>query len=93
MPGLWGDRGKAGQAAGTGTWRSSGVYTYRLSRYLPGNPTNLLLRLRDNTDKAKPAERRRRKATGPRFLREATEDLPKDPKTAELPIHEVADDV
>ncbi len=35
--------------------------------------------------KAKPAERRGRKATGPRFLREATEDLPKDPKTAELP--------
>ena len=33
------------------------------------------------TDKAKPAERRARKATGPRFLREAMEDLPKDPKT------------
>ena len=38
-----------------------------------------------NNDKAKPAERRGRKATGPRFLREAMEDLPKDPKTAELP--------
>ncbi len=36
-------------------------------------------------DKAKPAERRGRKATGPRFLREATDDLPKVPKTAELP--------
>ena len=37
------------------------------------------------TDKAKPAERRGRKATGPRFLREAMDDLPKDPKAAELP--------
>ena len=36
-------------------------------------------------DKAKPVERRGRKATGPRFLREATEDFPKDPKIAGLP--------
>jgi len=36
-------------------------------------------------DKIKPAERRGRKATDPRFLREATEDSPKDPKMAELP--------
>ena len=38
------------------------------------------------TDKAKPAERRGRKGTGPRFLREATEDSPKDPKMAETPL-------
>ena len=38
-----------------------------------------------SNNKAKPAERRGRKATGPRFLREATEDLPKDPKIAGLP--------
>ncbi len=44
-------------------------------------------------DKAKPAKRRGRDATGPRFLREAMDDSPKDPKTAELPIHEVADNV
>ena len=31
-----------------------------------------------NTDKAKPAERRGRKAPGPRFLREATECLSKE---------------
>ena len=31
--------------------------------------------------KAKPAERRGRKATGPRFLREVTEDSPKDPRS------------
>ena len=37
-------------------------------------------------DKAKPVERRGRKATGPRFLREAKDDSPKDPKTAELPL-------
>ncbi len=41
--------------------------------------------IHSTTDKAKPAKRRGRKATGPRFLREAKEDLPKDPKTAELP--------
>ena len=40
-----------------------------------------------NTDKAKPAERRGRKAPGPRFLREATDDSPKDPKIAGLPLH------
>ncbi len=39
-----------------------------------------------NSDKAKPAERWGRKATGPRFLREAMDDSPKDPKTAELPM-------
>ena len=44
-----------------------------------------VLCLRSNNDKAKPVKRRGRKATGPRFLREAKEDLPKDPKTAELP--------
>ncbi len=38
-----------------------------------------------NIDKAKPAERRGRKVTGPRFLREATDDSPKDPKIAVLP--------
>ncbi len=31
-------------------------------------------------DKTKPAERRRRKATGPRFLRAATERLPEGPQ-------------
>ena len=41
---------------------------------------NLLLHLVVNIEKAKPAERRGRKATGPRFLREAMEDLPKDPR-------------
>ncbi len=39
----------------------------------------------NKNDKAKPAERRGRKATGPRFLREAMDDSPKDPKIAELP--------
>jgi len=39
-----------------------------------------VLRLLDNNDKAKPAERRARKATGPRFLREAMDDFPKDPR-------------
>jgi hypothetical protein len=33
----------------------------------------------ENNDKAKPAERRGRKATGPRFLREAKDDSPKNP--------------
>jgi hypothetical protein len=37
------------------------------------------------SDKGKPDQSRGRKATDPRFLREAMEDLPKDPKTAELP--------
>ncbi len=41
--------------------------------------------IHSTTDKAKRAKRRGRKATGPRFLREATEDSPKDPKMAELP--------
>ena len=41
--------------------------------------------IHSTTDKAKPAERRGRKATGPRFLREAADDSPKDPKMAELP--------
>jgi hypothetical protein len=42
----------------------------------------------DCNDKAKPAERRGRKATGPRSLREATERLPEGPKIAGLPsIH------
>ncbi len=35
--------------------------------------------------KGKPAERQGRKATGPRFLREATDDASKDPKIAGLP--------
>jgi len=34
-----------------------------------------------NNDKAKPVKRRGRKATGPRFLREAMEDLPKEPRS------------
>jgi hypothetical protein len=38
-----------------------------------------------NSDKAKPAERRGRKATGPRFLRDGACDATKDPKTAGLP--------
>ena len=46
---------------------------------------NLLLHLSNNNDKAKPAEKRGRKATGLRFLREATDDSPKDPKIAGLP--------
>ncbi len=44
-----------------------------------------VLGLEDNNEKAKPAERWGRKATGPRFLREVTDDSPKDPKVAELP--------
>ena len=43
-----------------------------------------VLRLKGNNDKASPAERRGRKATGPRFLREAMEDLPKDPRAAKI---------
>ena len=39
----------------------------------------LQLHLVDNNDKAEPAERRGRKATGPRFLREAMDDSPEDP--------------
>ncbi len=38
--------------------------------------TNLELDLGCINDKAKAAERRGRKATGPRFLREATDDSP-----------------
>ena len=34
---------------------------------------------------SKPDESQGRKATGPRFLREAMEGLPKDPKIAGLP--------
>ncbi len=37
-----------------------------------------------NTDKPKTVERRRRKVTGLRFLREATDDSPKGPKIAGL---------
>jgi hypothetical protein len=37
------------------------------------------------TDKGKPDQSQGRKATGPRFLREASNDSPKDPKIAELP--------
>jgi len=40
---------------------------------------------RVTNDKAKPAERRGQKATGPRFLREATDDSPKDRKIAGPP--------
>ncbi len=39
-------------------------------------------------DKAKPDERRA--TTGPRFLREAMDDSPKDPKTAEPPEQPIA---
>ena len=60
------------------------------SRHLH-NCGNVLSFLSTN-DKAKPAERRRRKAAGPRFLREAMEDLPKDPKIAELPTGSLATD-
>ena len=42
------------------------------------------------TDNAKPAERRGRKATGPRFLREAKDGPSKDPKIAELPSNVLA---
>ena len=35
--------------------------------------------------KAKPVERRGRKATDPRFLREATDDSPKDPQDRRVP--------
>jgi hypothetical protein len=41
--------------------------------------------LRINNDKAKPTERWGRKATGPRFLRDASNDATKDPKIAEPP--------
>ncbi len=51
------------------------------------NITDLLLCLGDNNDKTKPAERRGRKATGPRFLREVMADLPKGRKIAGLPQH------
>ena len=52
---------------------------------LLGEIIDFVLDLSSNNDKAKPAERRGRKAAGPRFLRKATDDLPKDPKIAELP--------
>jgi len=35
--------------------------------------------------KGKPDQSQERKTTGPRFLREAIDDSPKDPKTARLP--------
>ncbi len=38
-------------------------------------------------DKGKPDQSQGRKATGPRFLREASVDSPKDPKIAGLPSH------
>jgi len=41
------------------------------------------------SDIGKPDESQGRKATGPRFLREAMEDLPKDPKIAGLQHPEV----
>ena len=44
-----------------------------------------VLRLKHQSNKAKPAKRRGRKGTGPRFLREAMDDSPKDPKVAGLP--------
>ncbi len=47
--------------------------------------STVALRLFNVCDKAKPATRRGRKATGPRVLREAMDDSPKDPKTAGLP--------
>ena len=37
-------------------------------------------------DKAKPAKRQGRKATGPRFLRDDACDATKDPKIAGLPV-------
>ncbi len=40
--------------------------------------------LDEDNDKAKPAEKRARKATGSRFLRDAACDATKDPKIAEL---------
>ena len=36
-------------------------------------------------EKGNPGESQGRKAAGPRFLREAMDDSPKDPKTAGLP--------
>lgn len=42
---------------------------------------NHLLRLGDINDKGNPALRRGRKATGLRFLRAATDDSPKDPRS------------
>jgi hypothetical protein len=42
-------------------------------------------------DKAKPAKRQGRKATGPRLLREAMDDTSKDPKIAGLPISRLGD--
>ena len=48
--------------------------------------TNLELDLGRINDKAKAAERRARKTTGPRFLREAMDDSRKDPGIAGLPI-------
>jgi hypothetical protein len=62
-----------------------GVVAWWLIAVNAKQTNNFLLRLGDNNDNAKPAERQGRKATGPRFLREVTEDSPKDPKTAELP--------
>jgi len=52
---------------------------------IAGKPLTLELCLVHKSDKAKPAEKRGRKAAGPRFLREAMEDSPKDPKIAGLP--------
>ena len=48
----------------------------------PSNPATANLTGAETTnDKAKPAERRGRKATGLRFLREAKGDTPKDPRS------------
>ncbi len=48
--------------------------------------TTLFVRVESGAGKGKSSESWRRKATGPRFLREAMDDSPKDPKIAGLPI-------
>ncbi len=50
---------------------------------------NACIRTRNNNnEKGKPDQSQGRKVTGPRFLREAMEDLPRDPKPAGLRIVE-----
>ncbi len=69
--------------AGSGQKRTLPEPGYSPFRLIVGPSDQTSTMLSDN-NKAKPAERRGRKDTGPRFLREVTDDLPKDPKTTGL---------
>ena len=48
-------------------------------------PSSYYTLVNSNSNKAKPVERRGRKATGPRFLRDAFNIATEGPTTAELP--------